>query len=292
MKFLLLLILASCASMNVEEQKLVKELQAVKPSKMTIYPGKVKFVELNLPGPDRSEKILCGEVEKKIYIKKGVGRFYLVESYFSEKKSVDCFLRGDKRFHVVKAQVKPFPYKSEKLRVARKRVVLSPEDQKRVEKEWLIKKEIYEDSSDAYLYSTHFVRPLDSYVTSWYGTRRTFNGIRQGQHLGNDLRARTGVKIPVANKGKVVFVGDLFYSGGTVIVDHGRNIFTMYGHLSKILVSKGDVLQQKDIVGLAGATGRVSGPHLHWGVRIDGHWVDGFSLVEESKKQFQVNDGA
>jgi murein DD-endopeptidase MepM/ murein hydrolase activator NlpD len=68
-----------------------------------------------------------------------------------------------------------------------------------------------------------------------------------------------------------------------VVIDHGLEIFSVYGHLSKISVQKGDLVNQGDILGLSGMTGRVSGPHLHWGVRIQGHWVDGFSLVEQSR---------
>jgi murein DD-endopeptidase MepM/ murein hydrolase activator NlpD len=71
------------------------------------------------------------------------------------------------------------------------------------------------------------------------------------------------------------------------VVDHGLGIFTMYGHLSKILATQGSVVNKGDIIGLAGATGRVSGPHLHWGVKVNGSWVDGFNLVEVSQKQFK-----
>ena len=110
-----------------------------------------------------------------------------------------------------------------------------------------------------------------------------FNDKKKSQHLGNDLRARTGTKIPAANRGRVVYTGNLFFSGNVVVLDHGMGIFSMYGHLSKILVTEGSVVNQGDVVGLAGATGRVSGPHLHWGVRVNGSWIDGFSLIEASK---------
>ena len=134
------------------------------------------------------------------------------------------------------------------------------------------------------MFNEPFEVPLDSYITSHYGNRRLFNNKKRSQHLGNDFRAAVGVPIPVANKGKVVFTGNLFYSGNVVIVDHGLNIFTAYGHLSKINVQEGMIVNKGTIVGLAGKTGRVSGPHLHWGVKINGSWIDGFSLVEESKK--------
>ena len=93
----------------------------------------------------------------------------------------------------------------------------------------------------------------------------------------------TGTKIPAVNNGKVVFTGDLFYSGHTVIVDHGLGIFTLYGHLSDMAVKVGDGVQKGDIVGLSGNTGRSTAPHLHWGVIIHGDDIDGLTLVEQSQ---------
>ena len=102
--------------------------------------------------------------------------------------------------------------------------------------------------------------------------------------MGTDFRAAVGELVRTANTGKVVLAKNLFYTGNTVIVDHGVGLFTLYGHLSHITVQKGDEVGQLEIVGLAGQTGRVTGPHLHWGVKSQGHWVDGFSLVDVSKQ--------
>jgi len=78
----------------------------------------------------------------------------------------------------------------------------------------------------------------------------------------------------------------LDFTGGTVIVDHGMDIFTVYGHLSKVKAKEGQMVELGEIIGLSGNTGRSSGPHLHWGVKIHGHYINGFSLIEETKKQF------
>ena len=117
-----------------------------------------------------------------------------------------------------------------------------------------------------------------------------FNNKKRSQHLGNDFRAAIGVPIPVSNRGRVVYVGNLFFSGNVVVVDHGLDIFTLYGHLSKIKTTKGSIVYIGDIIGLAGMSGRVSGPHLHWGVKINGNSVDGFSLSRESELQFSQDD--
>ena len=83
---------------------------------------------------------------------------------------------------------------------------------------------------------------------------------------------------------KSCFSGDLFCTGGTVIIDHGLDVFSVYGHLSETLARVGDIVERGDVIGLSGNTGRSSGPHLHWGMKIQGQYVDGISLVEESKK--------
>ena len=129
--------------------------------------------------------------------------------------------------------------------------------------------------------------PLNSVITSIYGIKRTYNKQHKGQHLGTDFRAPIGEKIPASNRGKIVFSGDLFYTGWTVIIDHGLDIFTVYGHLSKTLVEAGQIVQKGDLIGLAGNTGRSSGPHLHWGVKIQGQYIDGIDLSEQTKKQFK-----
>jgi murein DD-endopeptidase MepM/ murein hydrolase activator NlpD len=106
-----------------------------------------------------------------------------------------------------------------------------------------------------------------------------FNGQPRSPHSGADLRARTGTPILAANRGRVVLAKDLFYSGNAVFIDHGYGLYTTYLHLSEIGVKVGDIVERGQQLGLAGATGRVTGPHLHWGVRLLDARVDPFSLV-------------
>ena len=146
---------------------------------------------------------------------------------------------------------------------------------------------IYASSIPDFLYSTSFIHPLDSLVTSQYGNKRVYNKHKKSQHLGIDYRAAIGDKVPAANAGKIVFSGDLFFTGWTVIIDHGLDIFTVYGHLSKTLVKDGEMVKRGQLIGLSGNTGRTSGPHLHWGTKVQGQYIDGFVLVEESKKYFK-----
>ncbi len=251
--------------------------------KVVLQPGKVKFVKFDINLADGMHSLICNNKSIPFFVEKKQAHVFMAESYFSKLKPYKCQFQNT---NVLDVTVKRFPYKSEKLNVDKKRVSLSKKDLARAIKEKQIVKKVYLNSASYFLFNQKFRKPLTSYITSYYGNKRLFNNKKRSQHLGNDLRAAVGVPIPVSNKGKVVFVGDLFFSGNVVIVDHGLNIYTMYGHLSKIKVTEGMIINQRDIIGLAGATGRVSGPHLHWGVKINGHWVDGFSLVEESEKMF------
>lgn len=261
---------------NKNDDSLVKQVEEV-----TLQPGKVKLVKFDINLADGKWELLCNKNKVEFVVMNKTAKVFMVESYFSMMRPYKCRFKDQ---DILAVKIKSFPYKSEKLNVDKRRVTLNKKDLDRVIREREIKRKIYEKTASYYLFDQPFQVPLKSFVTSHYGNRRLFNNKKRTQHLGNDFRARTGVKIPVSNKGKVVYTGNLFYSGNIVIVDHGLNIFTAYGHLSKILVSEGSIVNKGEIVGLSGATGRVSGPHLHWGVKINGQWIDGFSLVEESKK--------
>jgi murein DD-endopeptidase MepM/ murein hydrolase activator NlpD len=110
--------------------------------------------------------------------------------------------------------------------------------------------------------------PMKSTITSLYGNKRLFNGQLKSYHNGIDFRASIGTPVFAANAGDIRLAENLFYSGNAVIVDHGTGIFTIYAHLSRIDVSSGQKIQKGQQLGLTGATGRVNGPHLHWGVKV------------------------
>lgn len=288
MRFLFLsVLLVSCAQVQKKE---VKEPEVKLPIldqvvEMPLLNGKVSYQEITFRKPDGTYSLTCSDKRNRdLFVRNQIGHIYMGGSYFRPNTSFDCSYNGMKVLHV---KIGSFKYPKERVNVAKGKVDYSPKDIKRIIAEKEIKKKIYLKSANEFLFDRPFIRPLNSYVTSHYGNQRLFNNKKKSQHLGNDLRARTGVKIPVANRGKVVYTGNLFFSGNVVVVDHGMDIFTMYGHLSKILTTKGSIVNQGDIIGLAGATGRVSGPHLHWGVKVNGSWIDGFNLVEVSNQQFK-----
>jgi murein DD-endopeptidase MepM/ murein hydrolase activator NlpD len=287
------IVFASCSYIRPinggDTEKSAQEPIVTQIQQITLQPGMASFYEFPINLEDGRNFLKCKESEVPFMVKNKKAMIYLSETYFSNMKGFVChlILEDDENvaeeIAVLNVEVKPYKYKSERLYVDKKRVTLSKKDQERVAREREITKKIYANSASYYLFDEPFKVPLNSYITSHYGTRRIFNNKKKSSHLGNDFRAAIGVPIPVANKGKVVFIGNLFYSGNVVIVDHGMNIFSLYAHLSKFKVTEGSIINKGDIVGLAGMTGRVSGPHLHWGVKVNGNAIDGFSLVEASK---------
>jgi murein DD-endopeptidase MepM/ murein hydrolase activator NlpD len=165
-------------------------------------------------------------------------------------------------------------YESEALRVDPGQVTLSKKNLQRVAQEKKEIQRIYANSSATRLWYGNFKRPLDGDTTSAFGTQRLLNGQHRSYHRGTDFRAEIGTPVEASNSGIVRLARNLFYSGNIVIVDHGLGVFTNYAHLSKIEVIEGQHIARSDPIGLTGSTGRVSGPHLHWGVKVNGVYVD------------------
>lgn len=165
-------------------------------------------------------------------------------------------------------------YKSESLSVDSRHVTLSKKNLTRVKQEKKEIRRIFASSSNARQWFGDFKKPLTSETTSAFGTQRLFNGQHRSYHRGTDFRAKVGTPVFASNSGVVRMAKDLFYSGNMVIVDHGINIFTLYAHLSEIQVNEDQIIARGQQIGLSGATGRVSGPHLHWAVKVNGVYVD------------------
>lgn len=119
-----------------------------------------------------------------------------------------------------------------------------------------------------------FARPVPGDVSSLYGLKRVFNGQPRGVHKGLDLRGPQGQQVLACADGQVVLTGNLYFSGNVVYINHGEGVFTAYLHLSEILVQNGDRMRKGQVVGLVGATGRVTGPHLHLSLLVQGESVD------------------
>ncbi|MBL3591159.1 MAG: M23 family metallopeptidase [gamma proteobacterium endosymbiont of Lamellibrachia anaximandri] len=120
-----------------------------------------------------------------------------------------------------------------------------------------------------------FVWPVKGRISGVYGSQRVLNGTPKRPHMGVDVAASTGTKVVAPADGVVTLVhNDMFYSGGTLLVDHGHGLTSSFLHLSRILVKKGSKVQQGDIIAEVGSTGRATGPHLHWGLNLFGTRLD------------------
>ena len=128
-------------------------------------------------------------------------------------------------------------------------------------------------------FGDNFEKPRDAVITAHFGDKRTLNGKKTTQHFGLDLDGSTGDEIRAANDGRVVMVRDCYTSGNTVLVEHGAGLITSYFHMSKFLVKPGQEVKRGELLGLVGKTGRVTGPHLHFGAHIGTLWVNPQALL-------------
>ncbi len=123
--------------------------------------------------------------------------------------------------------------------------------------------------------------PIHGKINSQFGVLRVFNGEPRNKHNGIDYAGAVGEPVKAAAKGRVVLTGNFYFSGKTIYIDHGQGLITTYMHMSKINVKTGDIVNAGDIVGLVGATGRVTGPHLHFGLYAQGVGVDPLTVLEQ-----------
>ena len=171
-------------------------------------------------------------------------------------------------------------YRSENLKVDPGRVHPVKKDRERAAREHAEVRRIYASGHSAPIWESGFQQPMNSYVTSPFGNRRLFNGKLASYHSGMDFRAKVGTEVKAANRGMVRLAKNLFYAGNTILIDHGAGVFTIYAHLSQFGVSVDQPVKKGQVIGWSGQSGRVSGPHLHWGVKINGQNVDPLQFME------------
>ncbi len=156
--------------------------------------------------------------------------------------------------------------------IAKKDRLRSVEDQRAFD-------ETFDRDFEPWVFDASFAWPRLDDVSAPFGDLRLFNGKKQSQHFGADINGETGDPIYAANDGEVVMVRDCFGSGGTVLLHHGGRLFTSYFHMSAFSVKQGEHVARGQPIGKVGKSGRVTGPHLHFGVKLDGRWVDPESLL-------------
>ncbi len=185
----------------------------------------------------------------------------------------------EKTFMTGTLEVVPANFRKSELTVSKKFTSPSKKDQQHAARDQLAFNEAFDVDFEPWLFSANFEWPRPKVITAPFGDRRMFNGKQKSQHYGTDLDGDTGDSIYAANDGEVVMVRDCFGSGNTVLVHHGGRLFTAYFHMSKFEVVNGASVKRGQLLGRVGKTGRVTGPHLHFGAKVDGKWVNPESLL-------------
>jgi murein DD-endopeptidase MepM/ murein hydrolase activator NlpD len=176
-------------------------------------------------------------------------------------------------------EIHPAHYRTGKLTVAPKFVEPGPEELKEIAAEKEIKDKAFASTAPEPLWHGNFRAPVKAPPTDSFGTRRMFNGKLASIHKGMDFRAPAGTFVRASNSGIVVLARPLYFEGNCVIIDHGLGLYTLSMHFSRIDVHEGQRVVAGDKLGLSGATGRVTGPHLHWAVRWQNAYLDPAKLL-------------
>jgi hypothetical protein len=175
--------------------------------------------------------------------------------------------------------VTPRVFRTRRLTVDEALVTPPASEQPRIDRESALMAAVWAAPAPERLWTEPFVRPVPQEANSAFGTRSIFNGKPRNPHGGADFLSPAGTPIHAPNAGRIAVARNLYFSGNTVIIDHGLGLFSMVAHLSAIDVHEGDRVSAGQLLGRVGATGRVTGPHLHWAVRAGSARVDPLSLL-------------
>jgi Peptidase family M23 len=181
----------------------------------------------------------------------------------------------------MKITVRSGKFPTERLKVEKQFVQPDPEQEKRAAEDQKKMKAIYDTVTPERYWDGKFRLPLKDVTTGGnFGRRRILNGESRSPHAGVDFPAMTGTAVFASQAGKVVIAENLYYSGNTVVIDHGYGIYTLYAHLSEIGVKPDEMVKAGEEIGKVGATGRVTGPHLHWGLTINHARVNAMQIAQ------------
>ncbi len=161
-------------------------------------------------------------------------------------------------------------------------VTASKKTLERIWKDSALKKKNFKRYSKLYSRNLKMIRPLNSKLRHDFGRRRFFNGVAKNPHAGIDLSGEEGDEIRAPLSGEVIILGNLFYNGNMLLIDHGKGLITAYSHLSKFSKPNGSWVKQGEVIGEVGSTGRATGPHLHWSVYLSGEPINPDLFLEVS----------
>ncbi len=247
-----------------------------------VFPGGVVLVEVR--GAAAPPEGRLGEAEL-VFLPFGEGHHVALAGLSVEHKPRTLALEivagadGAKERLEGSVEVKPAAFRRRQLSVSRRFTSPSKQERQRAAADQRAFSEAFDRDFEPWAFDEAFSWPRRSVVTAPFGDLRLLNGKKQSQHYGMDLDGSTGDPIEAANDGEVVLVRDCFASGNTVLVHHGGRLFTAYFHLTRFAVKAGERVRRGQRLGTVGKTGRVTGPHLHFGVKLDGRWVNPEALL-------------
>ena len=193
---------------------------------------------------------------------------------------------GEQRQNEIPFKIKAKVFHKESFKVAPSFDQMSPETLAEIRREQAAFASAFANTAAERLWNLPFIRPVPQEASaSSFGSRRIVNGVPRAPHTGTDLSAPASTEVVATNHGRVVLVGNFFFAGGSVVIDHGGSLYSMYFHLSEFKVEAGAMVRRGDVVALSGGTGRVTGAHLHWGVRLNNTRVDPLDLLRKFSSQ-------
>lgn len=179
----------------------------------------------------------------------------------------------------VSIRVRPYRFVTKRLTLPEEKVTLSPENERRVAREYSLLKELWRKHT-AKAWNGRFVPPTSTTISEEFGVRRIINNKKNSIHRGVDYKGDIGTPVRAINSGTVVLRENLFYGGNTLVIDHGMGLFSIYMHLSRFNVQVGEKVSKNQTIGFIGATGRVTGPHLHMSVKLQGVSINPMALMD------------
>lgn len=259
--------------------------QQIASQTIRVKQGEVFYLALSSPEPTTSSYIMFRDKTIPVFQLQPEGTYGALigvdldeapSRYDLEVLGADQSASGGQRYVV---EVVSANFGVQELTLPHDKVELDEETLKRVEEEQEKILRSLSPVTTEKLWKGKFIVPVEGKVVGSFGLKRILNGQPRSPHSGEDFTAPQGTAVRAANTGKVALVGEYFFSGKSVIIDHGLGCYTMYFHLQDIGVKEGDLVQKGAVIGSVGATGRATGPHLHWGARVNEARVNPLFLV-------------
>ena len=206
---------------------------------------------------------LCQIYVDKEKVKVTKDGYFLIAISRDRKNDVVILYKSDVQTKKIIKKVKARKFKVQKINgLPKRKVTPNEQDMKRIRKEGALIAKAKNTNSDLEYFFKNFIRPVDGITTGVFGSQRILNGQPRRPHYGIDIAAPKGTKVRNSNSGKVVLSEkNLFFTGGTIIIEHGHGLISIYSHLDEIFVKKGDYLERGQFIATVGSTGRSTGPH-------------------------------